>query len=297
MTDFDVSVILVTYNTCKMTSECIDSIISHTSGVKYEIILVDNASTDGSKEFFEKDRRVTYIYNEKNGGFGYGHNIGMEHAHGKYFFLLNTDTLLINNAIKKFYDYAESHDPNTIYGCWLINKDAKGSCSYYNFPAFTFKDFWKMHIDGKDKQIYTGKEFIVDAIVGADMFIPRTVICSVGGFDTNIFMYDEEGELQYRMMKAGFVRKLIPQPKIIHLEGGSNKERKIVVPRLTGHFVFLKKHMPYWKYLLARIYYAIIYTIFYASKIGNKAIRSSLVSFYQPVHLASGADTVTLLKA
>ena len=110
----DVSIIIINYNTCKMTCECIDSIVEKTHGISYEIILVDNASTDGSKEFFEKDERIAYIYSERNGGFGYGNNLGMKVAKGKYFFLLNSDTLLVNNAVKEFFDYAEKDDKKRI---------------------------------------------------------------------------------------------------------------------------------------------------------------------------------------
>ena len=115
----DVSVIIVNYNTKNLTSDCIQSVIDKTSGVDYEIILVDNASTDGSKEFFENDVRLKYIYSDKNGGFGYGNNQGMEIARGKYLFLLNSDTVLLNNAIREFFDYAESHDEKRIYCCYL----------------------------------------------------------------------------------------------------------------------------------------------------------------------------------
>ena len=74
----DVSVIIVNYNTKNLTADCIQSVIDKTSGVDYEIILVDNASTDGSKALFENDVRLKYIYSDKNGGFGYGNNLGMD---------------------------------------------------------------------------------------------------------------------------------------------------------------------------------------------------------------------------
>ena len=118
----DVSIIIVNYNTCKITDACIASVVDKTKGVSYEIILVDNASTDGSKEFFEHDERVIYIYSEINGGFGVGNNIGMKRAKGKYFFLLNSDTILINNAVKEFYDYAEAQGKLAVYGCWLVGR-------------------------------------------------------------------------------------------------------------------------------------------------------------------------------
>jgi GT2 family glycosyltransferase len=78
----DVSVIIVNYNTCKMTRECIDSIFENTKYITFEIILIDNASIDESKVVFEKDDRIKYIYNQMNIGFGQANNIGLEIAIG-----------------------------------------------------------------------------------------------------------------------------------------------------------------------------------------------------------------------
>lgn len=72
----DVSIILVNYNTLKLTNECIESIVKFTKGIQYEIIVVDNASTDGSREFFSKDNRIKFIPSEKNEGFGRANNMG-----------------------------------------------------------------------------------------------------------------------------------------------------------------------------------------------------------------------------
>lgn len=253
----DVSIIIINYNTFKLTQDCIDSIIEKTQGINYEILVVDNASTDGSKDCFEHDDRITYIYSGINGGFGYGNNIGIRVAKGKYFFLLNSDTLLINNAIKEFYDYAEMHDSKTIYGCYLRGQDGAYRNSFFYFPAFTIRQFLDRQIHPQNYQPdYTNKE--VECICGADMFIPRKAIDEAGLFDDNIFLYGEEGELQYRMMQKGYSRTLINTPKIIHLEGksmdNSPVKRKI---KLASHYYILKKYMPYWKYLCARCYYSL----------------------------------------
>ena len=101
----DVSVIIVNYNTLGLTSDCIESIIAQTSTVEYEIILVDNASTDGSKEVFAQDKRIKYIYSDRNLGFGRANNLGIREAKGRYLFFLNSDTILLNNAVKLFFDY------------------------------------------------------------------------------------------------------------------------------------------------------------------------------------------------
>lgn len=256
MDNIDVSVILVNYNTQKMTSECIDSIISHTSGVKYEIILVDNGSKDGSKDFFTNDKRVKYIYSLKNGGFGYGNNRGMEVAKGRYFFLLNTDTLLKNNAVKEFFDYAESHEARTVYGCYLEGKDGSYNGSFHFFPAFTICQYFH-RIWHRKNCTPSFKECDVECIGGTDLFLPRNVYELCGGFDENIFMYGEDGEWQYRMMLHGIRRMLIPMPKIVHLGGGSvaHIDRNNRILHLKSHFYILRKHMNRPTYCLARLYY------------------------------------------
>ena len=100
----DVSIVIVNYNTLLLVKNCIDSIIAKTACVNYEIIVVDNASTDNSKEYFSNDTRIKYIYNEKNLGFGLANNVGIKIAKGRNIFLLNPDTLLLNNAIKILYE-------------------------------------------------------------------------------------------------------------------------------------------------------------------------------------------------
>lgn len=252
-----VSIIIVNYKTPQLVIDCVNSIEKNSSGVDFEIIVVDNHSEDDSVERLSKDNRIILIESLRNGGFGYGNNLGMRVAHGKYFFLLNSDTLLVNNAIKEFYDYAESHEPKTLYGCYLIGDDGTYRGSFHYFPALTIGAFFRRLFRKQNyTPDYTDKE--VECICGADMFIPRTAIEECGGFDENIFLYGEEGELQLRMAKAGYKRMLLSSPKIIHLEGKSleqsDEKRKIM---LRSHFYVLKKYMNYPTYLLARMYYCI----------------------------------------
>lgn len=108
---FDVSVI-INYNCLQTTSGCIDNIVEKTSGISYEIIVVDNASTDGSREFFCSDERVKYIYYEENLGFGRANNRGLEIASGRNILFLNPDTLLRNNAIEILSDYLDNLSGN-----------------------------------------------------------------------------------------------------------------------------------------------------------------------------------------
>ena len=280
----EVSIIIVNYNTKQLTSNCISSIVEKTNGIQYEIILVDNASTDGSKVFFEKDARVTYIYSERNGGFGYGNNLGMKVAKGRYLFLLNSDTLLVNNAIKEFFDYAESNNEKRVYGCYLQHMDGEYCKSYFDFPAFTIKSFLKRILHLKKELPVDFKEKRVEAIAGADMFFPREIFENTDGFDENIFMYGEEGEWQYRMLNQGYPAFIIPQPQIIHLEGQSSKPSITKkASTLRGHFYILKKHMCTHTYLLARCYYALNLTLRNIAHLFNSQYKEYWKVIYEPI--------------
>ena len=126
----DVSVIIVNYNTFRMTADCIESVRQKTSGISYEIILVDNGSTDGSKDFFEQFEGIKYIYSDENLGFGRANNLGAKQASGDYLFLLNSDTLLINNAIKILYDYINTHQSVGVVGGNLVGLDSTERISF-----------------------------------------------------------------------------------------------------------------------------------------------------------------------
>lgn len=115
-TDVSVSIIIVSYNTCRLTQNCINSIFKHTMDVDFEVIVVDNDSCDDSKEMLSADNRIVYIQSGGNLGFGRANNLGYTKAKGKYLFLLNSDTILKNNAVKLFYDIAENDSSEV--GCW-----------------------------------------------------------------------------------------------------------------------------------------------------------------------------------
>lgn len=261
----DVSVIIVNYNTCQMTLECIESVFDKTSGIDFEVILVDNASTDGSKEYFGKDNRIKYIYSDENLGFGGANNLGYELSQGKYIFLLNSDTLIVNNAIKDFFDYAEKSDSeDACFGTVLWDKNQKPIHSSANFPSFGFFlkkylniYFEKMGLDLiKDAYIRFPKEYPakVDYITGADLFMKRKVIEHCGLFDPDFFMYYEETEMQFRYNKAGYNSILIDSPHIIHLCGKSNKYRRNLLPFTTS----IKSGLLYYKKVSNKISYRVL---------------------------------------
>lgn len=229
----DVSVIIINYNTCEMTTRCVESVVAHTQGITYEIILVDNASTDGSQEYFTGAPRLTYFYNTENIGFGQANNVGAQEARGKYLFFLNSDTLLTGNAIRELFLFAEGCPETTLgaLGTLLIDPAGKDIHSFSRFltPGRIYRRLCeKMRLlEPYEKTIYRQVEkqgfAEVDQITGADLFIPKHVFEQVGGFDPDFFMYYEETDLQYRMKRRFLKRFILPIRRIIHLQGASFK--------------------------------------------------------------------------
>ena len=232
----DVSVIIVNYNTLELTKNTIESVFEKTKELKYEIILVDNASTDGSVDFFENNykNKIIFIKNTENLGFGKANNRGIEIAKGKYVFLLNSDTLLINNAIKILFDFMEKTKECGICGGNLYTKELQPTHSFLRkFPSLLLEiqEYIKKKEKIRNDFNYTNFEQEVAYITGADMFIRKEILEKSGYFDKDFFMYFEETELSYRIKRLGYKIVSVPQAKIIHLEGKSTifKERKFTM--------------------------------------------------------------------
>lgn len=256
----DVSIIIVTYNTRQMTLECIDSVFQKTFGVGFEVILVDNASNDGSKDVFEKDDRIKYIYSPENLGFGRANNLGAEMAQGKYLFLLNSDTLLENNAVKLFYDFMEKADCQiACCGCLLTNEMRERIHSFGSFHTLTNVIQEKCWVIEKflrllglcrtpkydDPKLENSMDFFeVPFVTGAALFIRKEVSNKYGLFDPDYFMYSEDMDLQCRYSKAGFKSVIIKTPQIVHLFGKSSKKGSVKKREMNikGVFLYMKKH-------------------------------------------------------
>ena len=237
--NMQVSIIIVNYNTCDFLKNCLNSIIEQTKDIEYEILVSDNGSTDGSLEMLEKEfPTVRVIANVQNLGFGAANNRALEAAKGKYIFYLNSDTVLLNNAPKLFYDYFEAHSNEKLgaIGANLLDKQNRVIHSYGTFAGFalSIKQLLKMslsnlvisifyifhipanrfaHSDLTD--FYTG---LVDYITGADLFLLNNASAR---FDENFFLYFEEADLQRQLDAKGQERLIIDGPRIQHLCGGS----------------------------------------------------------------------------
>lgn len=239
------SIIIVNYNTKQLLIDCIDSVTKNTKSLEYEIIVVDNASTDGSKEFFEKDNRISYIYSNENNGFGKANNIGAKVAKGDYLFFLNSDTILMNNAITLLHEFIHNNKKVGIVGGNLYLNEKTPTHSYFRYFPSLLTELNNLSLGllvkikfGKNLYFnFTKNPIDVAFITGADLMIRKDVFDSLSGFDEDFFMYFEETDLSFRVKELGYRIVSLPTAKIIHLEGGSEK---LKINTLTRYIISKK---------------------------------------------------------
>ena len=269
----EVSVIIVNYNTLHVIKPCIDSIVMQTQDIDYEIIVVDNGSDDGSIEALSADPRITFIPTGKNLGFGKANNRGIASAKGDYLFFLNADTLLKNNAIKMFYDFAISYQGRLgALGCILEDLQGNRIHSYEHFPHMKDdleKLLWipllkALHLYKQSAALYPKDWMKVDYVTGADLFVSRLVIEECGAFHPAFFMYFEETEMERRFMLHGYDNILLNGPRIVHLEGEAGNDGttskfiRDTFRQQRSEYLYFKLTAPRWKYRLYRILHPLL---------------------------------------
>lgn len=270
-----VSIIIVNYNTLELTKNCISSIFAYTNAVDFEVILVDNASTDGSKEFFE-NQEIIYIYSEQNLGFGRANNLGSNYASGEFVFFLNSDTILKDNVIKKMYDFFINYEKQLdigVIGCTLVGEDLhpNGSGSYFpNVKSIVTEKFGSLPIINKFLKYKpfippddTKNFYKIDYVLGADMFLRKDLFLEVGCFNPEYFMYYEEAEIQYKIHKKGYNNYILKNIEIVHLVARSSNNnvkisnfKRIVVN--TSRIIYLKNIGKLKSYLLFEYLFMLI---------------------------------------
>lgn len=244
----DISVIIVSYNTKKLTEECLVSTIRSLkhADLSYEIIVVDNVSTDGTRDMLKKKfPKVITILNSKNVGFGRGNNQGIRKANGKYILLLNSDTIVLNNAIGKLVSYGKQH-PNAFIGPKLLNLDRspQSSCGpFFSLPVVFAALFLKGDYIGLTRWS-PNRARRVDWVSGACILAPKKLFMQDLLFDENIFMYMEEIDLLMRAKKKGYPTYFYPRSHIVHLGAASstNKRKGPVLNIYRGFMYLYGKH-------------------------------------------------------
>jgi len=260
----DLSVIIVNYNTKEITLACLNSLYQFTSGIDYEVIVVDNASSDSSAEMLSKfepgHKNFKLIRSTANIGFGPANNLGAKVAQGEYLLFLNSDTLLIKNNLPHCLAEIKKDKNIGVYSCNLTNRDGSHQPSGGYFPNLARLFVWQLFIDDVppfshliDSIHPHASRKKPDWVTGAFMIIPAKTFWRAAGFDERIFMYTEETELCYRIKKLG--QKVIhdSHTSIIHLGGASGGSYLALTKEVEGMLYFWQKHQPAWQLPLVKL--------------------------------------------
>ncbi len=249
-----VSIIIISFNTRETTLKSLRSVFANLDGVAVEVIVVDNASADGSADAIAIEfSQVVLIRNPDNAGFGAANNLAMKQAKGENFLLLNSDAFLTPGALPAMLA-ALYEKPNIgLVGPKLLNADGSLQRSCYRFPSpgvAWLEALWisavapATSVLGDYRRWPHDVPYHPDWVIGACMLVRREAYAAVGGFDSGFFMYAEETDWQKRMRSAGWEIVFTPAAAVTHLGGASGVDDK---PKINKYFFasqdyYLRKH-------------------------------------------------------
>ncbi len=272
--NIDLSVIIISFNTKEIIEDCIVSVLRNIKDIKYEIIVVDNNSTDGSVNYLKKlsyKKNVICRFLKENIGFGGANNIGMKLSRGNYILLLNSDCVVQNNVILKIKSWMDQNQKYGLVSPNLYNKDGtvQGTGGYFPsllsvFSWMTIQDipFVDLLIKPfhplKGQSAFKNLKFYqqsrdLDWVTGAFFMLRRKAYEDVGYFDTDYFMYTEEVDYSYRLKEKGWLVKYLPYKGILHFGGASGVGGDSIVREFEGVKLFYRKHYQMWKYPVLRL--------------------------------------------
>lgn len=253
----DLSIIIVNYNTCEITLNCLKSVFESELMYTYEVILIDNNSSDSSVKRIETDfPQVRLICNDQNLGFSKANNQGIRLAKGRYILLLNSDTVIAKDTLSIMIEFMDNHYNVGAAGCKIVLPDGSldkacrrgfptPSASFYYafgisklFPKHPkFNQYQLTHLD-------PDQDYPVDCLVGAFMMVRTEAIQQAGLLDEEFFMYGEDIDWCYRIKQAGWEIHYYPYTQIIHYKGASSRRKpfKIIYEFHRAMYLFHRKH-------------------------------------------------------
>lgn len=271
----DISIIIVNWNTRDILRDCLESVYKQTKGIAFEVIVVDNASSDGSAAMVKAEfLQVILIENTDNKGFAAANNQGMRIAKGRYVLLLNSDTVVLDCAIPKTFVFAEKHPEAAVIGCKVLNPDHTLQPTCFMFPCllnlclsstYLYKIFPRNRFFGRERMSWWNRDDVrqVDVVTGCFMLVRREAIDQVGMMDEDFFMYAEETDWCWRFKKAGWQNLFFPDAQIIHLGGQSSKQvrAKSLIQLRLGILQYFYKNRSYPCYVLSGLLISLFFLI------------------------------------
>lgn len=230
----DLSIVIVNWNTRDLLRDCLDSVWQSLDGIAAEVIIVDNASADGSQEMvrnhFPQARLIT---NPDNRGFAAANNQGFDLARGRHILLLNSDTVVHGDVLMRSVNYLDSHPDVGMMGCRVLNGDGSTQMTCSRFPTFgnlLLQTLGANRLEGRFFRRYQmldwdrDDERAVEVISGCYLMVRAEVIADIGYLDEAFFCYGEETDWCLRCSNAGWRLQFAPVGEITHFGSGSTSK-------------------------------------------------------------------------
>lgn len=258
------SLIVVSWNTNNILRNTLKSIYDHHHKYTFEVIVIDNASTDSSTEMVESDfPEAILLKNTDNVGYSKACNQGIALAKGRYILLMNSDVTIKNDGISKILEFAERNPDASIFGSRVLKPDGTLQQSCFMFPSLLnimlwgtclYKLFPNSKFFGREDMTWwdANDEREVDVIKGCFLLVRQKHIPKVGLLDEDYFMFAEETDWCYRFKKAGFKIMFTPTAEITHVGGESTKQREfqMKLQLYKSKLLFIKKHKGHIQYVV-----------------------------------------------
>lgn len=232
----DLSIIIVNWNSREYLEQCIASILAETYGIEYEIVVIDNASFDGSGEMLQESYpQVRFIQSDRNLGFAKANNAAYHQSLGRHVLFLNPDTVLVGPAVTTMLDYLRKLPNAGAVGCKLLNADKTVQTSCIQpFPTIlnqvldseVLRALWPKSSLWGNAPLLGGRigPVEVEAISGACVMLTRNVFERVGLFSEDYFMYTEDIDLSHKVHRKGYRNYYVSDAAIVHYGGGSTEK-------------------------------------------------------------------------
>lgn len=244
----DLSIIILAHQSQKHLKALLPSVFSSQTKYSYEVIVVDNGSTDGAVDWLRVAGYELRVIENQNTGFAAGNNIGIKQSSGKYILLLNPDSKLEPDTLEIMLDFMEPHAEVGIAGCKLVKADGNLDLACrrrFPNPANSFKRlFLKDKRDYNYSDVDENRAMEVDSVVGAFMLIRKSLIDKIGLLDESFFMYGEDLDYCWRCKEAGFKVWYYPKALAHHYKGESSKKTPFKALKWfhQAMWIFYKKH-------------------------------------------------------
>ena len=281
------SVVIVNYNVKHFLEQCLNSLEQAAAGIDHEVIVVDNASTDGSTEYITaRFPKIKWMACRENNGFSKGNNIAIAQAKGEYILLLNPDTIVTKEAIEGCVEFMDAHADAGACGVYMLRTDGTFAPESRRGLPTPFVAFCKM--SGLSKLFPKSRKFgryymqyldneesnPIEIISGAYMMLRHSTIEKTGVLDEDFFMYGEDIDLSYRIIKGGYNNYYLPL-RILHYKGESTNKStyRYVHTFYRAMQLFFKKHYSHYSMLVSLPINIAIWTRAMLAYVGNQFVH------------------------